>query len=60
MGKNRTDSDGGRTVFVRLTADEAAALDAIVAARQAETPTRKVSVAEVVRGWIREGGPEKG
>jgi hypothetical protein len=52
-------TSGKRTLYVQLTADEAERLNAIVAARQAETPGRKVSIAEVVRGWIRSGGPER-
>lgn len=40
-------------MYVELGAAETAALDAIVAERQAETPDRKVTRAEIVRGWIR-------
>lgn len=59
-GGHDAKSGEGRTLYVRLSADEASALDAIVAARQAETPERKVSASEVIRGWIRAGGPERG
>lgn len=54
MSKRAAPKGGRKTaLYVELGAAETAALDAIVAERQAQTPDRKVTRAEIVRGWIR-------